>query len=250
MRKNNFAIGIVIVLAIIIGSTMLTRANALDDLYQLEGVRVQKVSEHVFVHTSYTDHEGQQVGANGMIVIGGNKAVLVDTPWTDAQTAELVDWIEDTAKLELERFIPTHAHEDQIGGLSVIKETGAEIVTYSKTGSILREVHELAPTTTFGDYNRITTGGVQLDCFFPGPSHTADTFVVGVENDGVLFGSCAVKSKSATDLGNVGEAQIDQWPKAIQSLKDRYSAYRYVIPGHGPIGDLDLLEHTAKLIEE
>ena len=53
-----------------------------------------------------------------------------------------------------------------------------------------------------------------------------------------------MKSKS---LGNLGDAVIEAWPDSVERLISRYGSALLVVPGHGKVGNVSLLENTKKL---
>ena len=55
---------------------------------------VQRLAEGVWLHTTYFDISGyKHVPANGLIIIDGEHAMMIDLPWTDAQAGILFDWV-------------------------------------------------------------------------------------------------------------------------------------------------------------
>jgi hypothetical protein len=66
---------------------------------------------------------------------------------------------------------------------------------------------------------------------------------------GLLFGGCAVRPAGTSSLGNVADADLESWPRAIERVKTRYGgATIVVVPGHGPPAGPELLDHTLSLL--
>jgi metallo-beta-lactamase class B len=65
---------------------------------------------------------------------------------------------------------------------------------------------------------------------------------------GILFGGCLVKAETANDLGNVADADLRNWAKAVQAVRDRYPEAAVVVPGHGAVGTPQALAHTVDLL--
>ncbi|MCK5059126.1 MAG: hypothetical protein KAT34_20930 [Candidatus Aminicenantes bacterium] len=59
-----------------------------------------------------------------------------------------------------------------------------------------------------------------------------------------------IRSANSKNLGYTKEADLENWPAAIRTLKEKYGEAKIVIPGHGKPGSLNLLGHTLKLLEE
>ena len=54
----------------------------------------RQLAPNVWQHTSYLDMPGfGAVASNGLIVRDGGRVLVVDTAWTDDQTAQILNWI-------------------------------------------------------------------------------------------------------------------------------------------------------------
>jgi metallo-beta-lactamase class B len=91
-------------------------------------------------------------------------------------------------------------------------------------------------------------GREHLELFYPGAGHTIDNSVVWIPERKILFGGCLVKSTSSTDLGNIADADLKEWPRSIHKVMDKFPATEVVIPGHGTSGGMELLQHTLDLL--
>jgi glyoxylase-like metal-dependent hydrolase (beta-lactamase superfamily II) len=87
-------------------------------------------------------------------------------------------------------------------------------------------------------------GADSLEIFFPGPSQAPDKVVVYFPNRKILFGSCMILS--GDQIGNSSDADLENWPKAVENLK-RFTA-EIVIPGHGERLDPGLIDHTIAVL--
>ena len=68
-------------------------------LYQTETLRIDKISERAYVHTSFLEtKEWGAVPCNGMVVVDHKEAIVVDAPITDSVSVELLDWIKAELK--------------------------------------------------------------------------------------------------------------------------------------------------------
>lgn len=64
----------------------------------------------IWRHVTYKAMEGWgNVPANGLIVVDGEHAVMIDTPWTPEETAVLLDWLEQNLKPKVEAVVVGHA---------------------------------------------------------------------------------------------------------------------------------------------
>jgi metallo-beta-lactamase class B len=51
-------------------------------------------------------------------------------------------------------------------------------------------------------------------------------------------------------LGYLADAYIDKWASSVQALQIRYPEAIIVVPGHGNVGNILLLQHTIDLVNK
>ncbi|MDF5602028.1 VAM family subclass B1 metallo-beta-lactamase, partial [Vibrio parahaemolyticus] len=185
------------------------------------------------------------IGASGLIVVDGDAAYLIDTPWTTKATNQLIEWIEDRG-LVLKSAIVTHFHEDASGDLPLLNDLKVNTYATSLTNQLLKlNNKEISNTEISSNELKIFNGIATV--YYPGPGHTEDNIVVWLPNEKLLFGGCFVKSLRNKSLGYTGDANIGEWSNSIQRVLQRYPDIVTVVPGHGQVGDVSLLLHTQKL---
>lgn len=214
-------------------------------------VELSRISEDVWMHTTYGEYEGSVVPSNGLLVETEDGVVLVDTPWTPEQTESLDELVRESFGVEIVGAVVTHAHPDRMGGAPYLRQEGIPITA-------LQVVADRAAATGYGPVDTVlpaslatfAVGGTTFEVYYPGAGHTVDNTVVWVAEEGVLFAGCLVKELQAQNLGATAEADVDAWPASLRQVRDRYGAAITVVPGHGPWGDLRLADHTLALLEE
>lgn len=210
---------------------------------------VQELAPGVWLHTSWADVPGfGRVPANGLVVASEGEAAMIDTPWNDAITARLMDWMSSSLGVRTTTVIPTHAHNDNLGGLAEAHRHGARSIAMEATRELARTTGKPVPLQGFVGLTTVPIGTRKLELRFPGGGHTRDNIVVWVPDAGLLFGGCLVKSAGATGLGYTGEADLPAWPTTIRTVADLYPSARIVVPGHGAPGGPELLTHTLDLL--
>jgi metallo-beta-lactamase class B len=105
------------------------------------------------------------------------------------------------------------------------------------------------PSIRFEKSIRVQLGNETVEMYFAGAGHTLDNTVVWLERRKVLIGGCLVKSDTWTHLGYIDDADVTAWGPTLKHVLERYANAVRVVPGHGDIGDLDLVRHTLKLTE-
>jgi metallo-beta-lactamase class B len=211
-------------------------------------IEVIKITENAFVHTSYTSTpQYGRIGSNGLIFINNGEAVLFDTPMTDSLTKDLVDWITDTLKVKLVKFVPNHWHVDCIGGLAYLNSLGIESYANEITVQIAKSQNLPAITHGFKDSLTLSLGDKKIFCEYPGAAHSLDNIVVWIPSENILFAGCMVKEIKSKNLGNTADGDLKAYPGTILKVLNKYHKARFVIPGHGMFGGIELLMHTLDL---
>ena len=209
---------------------------------------IEEIEKDVYLHQSYSHVEGfGLVSANGLVIIDGDKAFIIDTPWSEKDTQKLVKWIE-VKKLKLSGSISTHSHEDRTAGIKWLNMHTIPTYASALTNQILKKEGKDLALHTIEDMDNIFAGG-HIKTFYPGAGHASDNIVVWLPQSKILFGGCLVKSLQSKTLGYTGDASIEQWPHSVEKVHLKYSEAKLVVPGHGKYGDIQLLEHTKKLAE-
>lgn len=189
--------------------------------------------------------------SNGLIYRSGSEAVIMDTPASNSQSRVLLEWWNNTyPETKVTSVIVNHFHEDALGGLEVFHSAGVKSYGHRRTKRLLRTDDPKAtpPQHTFRRTQTIRVGERVVVNFYPGPAHTADNIVTWIPDEKVLFGGCMVKSLGA-NKGNVADANVKNWPAAISLVMAKFSDVRIVIPGHGDLGNKELLQYTAELFK-
>jgi len=216
-----------------------------------DDLRVIQLTEDVWRFVSVQDQGGDwgRIPANGLVVVSGASAALIDTPWTDDQTRELFRWVTETLGAKVEVVVPTHSHGDCLGGLAAAHELGAHSYGHEKTAGLALAAGNTPPQSTFQESLEVRVGDRRLELRHLGAGHTVDNIVVWIPDEKILFGGCLIKSAGAKGMGYIGEADIDAWPGTLARVAAEYPDAALIVPGHGRPGGSDTLERTLELIE-
>jgi metallo-beta-lactamase class B len=211
-------------------------------------LRLIKLTDNSFIHESFfTSEKFGRFGSNGMILIDNGKAFLFDTPMTDSVTIQLLDFIEDSLRLEIVGFIANDWHSDSMEGLDLIIKKGIKSYSNEMTRKINSEKGLPIPEVGFIDSLTIQFGDYELICRYHGAAHTFDNIVVWIPKEKILFADCMIKETRARNLGFTGDGDLNSYPSTLKKVRDLYSDAKYVIPGHGRVGGIELIDHTIEL---
>lgn len=202
---------------------------------------------------------------NAGLVSSGGESLLVDTAFDVAHTRRLLDALAPvTANAPIRRVFNTHADGDHCFGNQLLDASVEKIAT-SDAASRMDVAHldgirtRLAsdapgmdymrhcfspfdfsdivpqpPDTTFDGQLSLTVGDVRVELIEMPPAHTTGDAVVFIPEDGVLFAG-DVLFIDAAPIAWAGP--LESWAQACEQLIALDPAV--VVPGHGPITDVD-----------
>lgn len=207
-----------------------------------------KLNNAIYIHVSYTDiPQYGRVAANGLLIIDEKEALILDTPWDNELTYQLFDWIKKNYNIDIKYVIINHFHDDNTGGLEAAHKKGAISYSLDITKEILKKQKKVMPIKTFTKELKLKLQNISLIAEHPGAGHTVDNLAVWIPEYKILFGGCLIKSLSSTNLGNLEDADVKEWPKTVEKVLNKYKQAEIVIPGHGEYGGIELLKHTLEL---
>ena len=212
-------------------------------------IELIKLSENVYIHVSYSDiPKYGRYPSNGLIFIDNSEAFLFDTPMTDSLTMDLVAWLTDSMKLKIVGFVPNHWHDDCMGGLGFLQKQKIESYANQMTIDIAKSKNLPIPSHGFKDSIQLELGDKLINCYYFGAAHSLDNIVVWIPSEQILFAGCMIKSINSKDLGNTVDGDLIAYPKTIDKLINKFPTVKIVIPGHGPFGGFDLIQHARNLL--
>jgi metallo-beta-lactamase class B len=222
-------------------------AVAQQKLYTSDHLTITTLSENSFVHTSFlqTDDFGK-VPCNGLIVRSGREVAIFDTPTDDASSQELIRWVQDVLKCKIVLVVPTHFHNDCLGGLAAFHAAGIASLAHTKTIELASQNQMTVPQKGFSEKTRLWVGGKEIIIRFFGEGHTRDNVVAYFPAEEVMFGGCLMKELGASK-GYLGDANVPARPETVSKIQAAYPQVKHVVPGHGSPGDSKLLDYTRQL---
>lgn len=210
-------------------------------------IEINMLDSGIYLYESFGDYNGNKISANGIIAVAKDSVVIIDAPWNNEQTVQLIDWVETEIGKPIAMFVITHAHDDRIGGISVLNERKIKSVS-----SHLTKVYALkrgfeSPTKAFERELTMKFDSLEVQIYYPGAGHTVDNSVVYLLPSNILYGGCFIKSSGSTSLGNIEDADLNSWPQSIKNMQKRFPKPKIVIPGHGDY-EKGAIENTLKLL--
>ena len=217
---------------------------------QIKPIQIDSINNNLFVYQTFNSFNGVEYNANSMYLVTDKGIILFDVPWQKSQYQELNDMLQEKYNLPVIAVFVTHSHDDRAGDLSFYNDLNIPTYATALTNSKLKKEGkatskfeiELGKTYKFGKEKFVVE--------YFGEGHTSDNVVVWFPKYKVLNGGCLIKGADAVNLGYIGEANVDEWPKTIQKLVTKHPKIKQVIPGHDNWKVPGHIENTFKLLEK
>lgn len=198
---------------------------------------------------------------NSVVYVGDNSVAVVGATWSPETAKLLATEIGKVTSKPIAEVIDTNYHPDRAGGNAYFQSIGAKIVSTKLTRDLL-EAHWdemvrytqkaipsyptlplIAPDKTFaGDFE---LQGGRVKAIYLGPSHTPDGIFVYFPEEKVLYGNCILKEQ----LGNLDFADLTEYPKTLQKLKQLNLGFTTIVAGHwSAIHGPELIDQYLQLL--
>jgi metallo-beta-lactamase class B len=220
------------------------------EVYKTEGLIITQITENSFEHTSYKQtNDFGNVPCNGLIVKNNGEVVIFDTPTNDSGSIELIKWVTESLHCKINAVVPTHFHDDCLGGLKAFSTNSIPSYASAKTIELANKNNYPAPQNGFADSLTLRVGSETVIIRYFGEGHTKDNVVGYFPSEDVLFGGCLIKELDASK-GYLGDANVADWSKTVENVKQAYPNVKIVVPGHGTYGNKELLDYTIQLFKK
>ena len=215
-------------------------------IYETTALKIEHITKNTFIHTSYLNTESYgKVACNGMIVIDDNEAIVYDTTVDNTTSLELINWIDTQLKCKIKAVVATHFHADCLGGLEAFHNHKIPSYANNLTIELAKLETEIIPKNGFDNYSEHEIGDKKVISEFLGEGHTKDNIIGYFPSEKILFGGCLIKAMN-TGKGNLADATPQNWSATVRKIKSKYPEVKFIIPGHGKPGGIELLDYTIE----
>lgn len=214
-------------------------------------LQVQQLAPKLWMHrTEQKLKNGQRFTSNGLLLQTDAGIWLLDTAWGYYPTVDLLHWVDVVLQQPVIQAIATHGHDDRVGGAAALAQRGISLQVTQQTKqsaeAAIQSMLQVSADLAVGE--RYQQGPVEW--FYPGPAHTQDNIVLYLPEYQLLFGGCAVKAPRFPGLGNIADADVKEWPQSLIRIQQAYPHLKVLVPGHGDIGDSQLLDYSLQLLKK
>jgi glyoxylase-like metal-dependent hydrolase (beta-lactamase superfamily II) len=203
--------------------------------------------------------------------------IWADTPYTPEATSLVLDWLYNKFGNNINiTEINTGFHIDNLGGnKEIIKRNipvyGSELTCeliktrstltmkkmenwllspqYKRYYDVYKSFIFYEPTILFNinEEQILQFNSERVEIFYPGPTHTYDNLVVYIPGKRILFGGCMILALETKEAGFIEDGNMEEWPKSLRRVLEKYKSTAIVVPGHGKPGDISLIEHSVRI---
>jgi metallo-beta-lactamase class B len=212
-------------------------------------LKITHLTDNLYVYVSYGTYQGLHYPANAMYMVTDKGVVLFDTPWGKHYYQPLLDSIWNRHHKKVILCISTHFHEDRTGGLKYYNGKGIKTYTTYMTDSLSILDHNNRAKFLLYQDTTFHVGQNSFTTYYPGPGHTSDNIVIWLPKQKVLYGGCFIKSVSDSSLGNLEDANVQEWGNSLRRLQNKFPDPRFIIVGHNGWADKQSIQHTLQLVD-
>ncbi|HYG17749.1 MAG TPA: BlaB/IND/MUS family subclass B1 metallo-beta-lactamase [Ohtaekwangia sp.] len=213
-------------------------------------LQITHLTGNFYVFTTFNAYNGSRIPANGMYLVTNEGVAMFDTPWDTTQFQPLLDSIKARHNQDVVLCIATHFHEDRTGGFEYYRQQGIKTYTTRLTDSYSKEKGKHRAQFLITNDTVFRMGGYSFRTYYPGPGHTPDNIVIWFGNEKILYGGCLIKSLQDSNLGNLGDANVESYALTVKNVLKKCRDPRFVIPGHNDWRNTRSLNHTLKMAQE
>lgn len=213
-------------------------------------LKITRLAGDFYIYTTYSEYKGSRIGANGMYVITREGAIIIDSPWDTTQFQPLLDSIKVKHNKTAVMCIATHFHEDRTGGLEYYRKLGIKTYTTRKTDELSKQRGMKRAEFLIDKDTVFAVGQYSFQTIYPGKGHAPDNIVIWFDKEKILYGGCLIKSVADDNLGNLGDASVNDYAKTVKNVQAKCRNPKHVIPGHNDWSNSKAVEHTLKMALE
>ena len=152
--------------------------------------------------------------------------LVVDTAWTDDQTAQILNWIKQEINLPVAGGGDSRASGQDgrygraaCGGDCDLCQCVVEPAC-PQEGMVAAQ-HSLTFAANGWVEPATAPNFWPAQGILPRPGHTSDNITVGIDGTDIAFGGCLIKDSKAKSLGNLGDADTEHTPRQRARLVRR-----------------------------
>nr|AOA60297.1 subclass B1 metallo-beta-lactamase [uncultured bacterium] len=213
-------------------------------------LEIHPLTGDFYIYTTYGDPgDGSLYPANGMYLVTQKGVVLFDTPWDTTQFKPLLDSIRTRHGKNVVMCIATHFHEDRTAALVYYAQQNISTYTTKRTDDLCIARNKPRAEYLINGDTAFHIGQYSFEVYYPGKGHSPDNIVIWFGKEKILYGGCFIKSTETESVGNLSDADIDEWIRSVKRVQKKCGSPAFIIPGHLGWSSKRSLTHTLAILE-
>jgi metallo-beta-lactamase class B len=200
-----------------------------------------------YIYTTWNTYEGTQTPAHGMYLVTNKGVVMFDTPWDTTQFQPLLDSIMVRHRQKVILSFATHWHSDKTAGLEYYRQQGIKTYTTVQTDELSKNNNKKRAEFLMTKDTLFRVGQYAFETWYPGPGHTEDNIVIWFKKEKILYGGCLIKGVDDSNLGYLGDANINEYAATLERLQQKCRNPKYIIIAHNDWTDTGSLQHSLEM---
>ena len=213
-----------------------------------QGITTHKITDSIYMLEGRGGNIGVSVGDDGILII--------DTQFAD-MAAPILDAIKEIQEGEIDFTVNTHFHLDHTGGnqalaqeASVIGHTNVRVRMMGDKSIEDKEFRNSLPVITYDDKATIHFNGEDIELQHYATGHTDSDTVVYFPKANVMHLGDHFFVDRFPFIDEPGGGNVSQYMENVRTLIANAPKDVTIIPGHGPLADVDDLKRFLKLLED
>lgn len=220
---------------------------------------VTKITEDIFTIT-----KGSLVDSNTTFIVSEEGVLVVDTRTNPDEALKVLLEIRKVTSKPIKYVVNTHFHGDHVFGNQIFAEASA-IIAHENVRSFLEEktgiehldvfkklgtpgledTRIILPNLTYQKGLNIAFGKFTLELRHLGKGHTNSDTIIYIPEEKILIAGDLVFNQK---IPFAAHAYISEWIKRVDYLEKMDA--RIVIPGHGDVGDKEIIRKMKQYLTE
>lgn len=213
-----------------------------------QGITTHKITDSIYMLEGRGGNIGLSVGEDGILII--------DTQYAN-MSEPILDAIAKIKKGEIDFIINTHFHGDHTGGnkalgqeASVIGHTNVRVRMVGRRDLSDPELRNSLPVITYDDNATVHFNGEDIELQHYSAGHTDSDSVVFFPKANVIHLGDHFFVDRFPFIDEPSGGDVSHYIENVRALIERTPKDATIIPGHGPLANLDDLKSFLKLLED
>lgn len=213
-----------------------------------QGITTHKITDSIYMLEGRGGNIGVSVGVDGILIIDTQFANMADP---------ILDAIKEIQQGEIDFIINTHFHGDHTGGnqalgqeASVIGHTNVRVRMQGRKDLEDATFRNSLPVLTYDDKATVHFNGEDIELQHYAMGHTDSDTVVYFPKANVLHLGDHFFVDRFPFIDEPSGGNVTNYLNNVRTLIDNMPKDATIIPGHGPIADIDDLKSFLSLLEE